>query len=278
MRAGLFLAACLLVVIVAVWFPVPAASGGSQGPVIADTNPPSGEALYPLPGSWAASGYFSIGVRFLDTDGISVPSLSMYVDGAVVTPVSWNNPVAWGTMSSLPDGPHTAEARASDMAGNGPTIVSWSFSVDSVFPVLSISNPTGNPKLVDGSVTLAWTGSDALSGIDHYEVRLDSGWNIDVGTATSLAFPSLAPGVHYFQVTAYDLAHNYMYKTAMATVPFPPPGPAGNTTNQVTVVVPDQIPAWAIALVVINAGEAAAVVWLAVRRRSEAPLREKPAP
>jgi hypothetical protein len=223
--------------------------------------------MFPLPGAWVNySEYLTLAVRFTDPDGISLFSLSMTVDGSSV-PAGWTNFAMYASITGLSDGPHAAEASAWDQVGNGPTVVSWSFSVDTVPPVVAITTPTGNPELVDGSVTLAWTGSDVGSGIDHYEVRLDGGSSVDVGTATSLAFPDLAPGVHYFQVTAYDVARNNDHRTTIATVPFPP----GNSTAE-------QIPTWAIALVVVNAAEAAGVVWLALRRRVESSRGEKPAP
>src|SRR3989442_12289306 len=104
------------------------------------------------------------------------------------------------------------------MVGNGPTVVTWSFSIDTVPPVVVITTPTGNPELTNGSMTLAWTGSDAASGIDHYEVRLDSGLPIDVGTATSLPFPAPPPGIPYFQVTPFDRAPVPAPRTPSATL------------------------------------------------------------
>ena len=270
MRAGSFFVIGLLVVVALVAFRAPPASGASGSPDIADASPPTGLVLYPLPGAWVGSSFIGLAVRFTDMDGISESSLSMTIDGLSLG-TSWSNFVVNGYFSGLPDGAHTAEARASDTLGNGPTVVSWSFSIDTVPPILAITSPSGNPELVDGSVTLEWTGSDAASGIGHYEVRLDGGWPIDVGTATSLAFPDLAPGVHYFQVTAFDVAQTQRSRIAMATVPLPPPGSPTNTTTRVTVVVPDQIPSWAIVLVAINAAEAAAIAWVALRQRREAP-------
>ena len=265
MRAGCFPIVCLLLVIV-LWFGGPTASGTAVGPQPADTSPPTGTVLYPKAGSWTSNGYIYLGARFVDPDGISVSSLSLTVDGLPVT-VTWNNPTMYGTVVALTDGSHAVEARASDLVGNGPTIVSWSFSVDTVPPVVTISRPLGNPELVNGSTTLAWTGSDDASGIKGYNVRLDNGWAIDVGTGTSFSFPDLAPGVHYFQVLAADGAGNTAWGSTMATVPFPP----ANSTTRITVVMPDQIPSWAIVLVVINAIEAAGVAWLALRQRRERP-------
>jgi len=273
MRVESFFMIGLLVGLALMTIVAPPASGASGNPETADTNPPVGRILFPLPGAWVGSSFVSLGASFTDVDGISISSLSMTIDGMSLG-ISWGNFVLNAFLSGIPDGPHTAVAQASDTLGNGPTVLTWSFTVDTVPPVVAITTPTGNPLLTDGSMTLAWTGSDADSGIGNYEVRLDGGWPIDVGTATSLAFPDLAPGVHYFQVTAFDRAQVQASRMAIATVPTPAPT---NSTTRVTVVVPDQVPAWAIALVVINAVEAAAVVWLALRRRD--PSRpDKPVP
>jgi len=265
MRVESFFVIGLLAALVFVIVQAPPASGASGNPEVADTNPPVGTIVSPRSGAWVGYSFVALEVAFTDVDGISISSLSMTIDGMTLG-VSWSNFVLYAFPTGLVDGPHTAVARASDLAGNGPTVVTWSFSIDTIPPVLAITTPSGNPELTNGSMTLTWTGSDAGSGIDHYEVRLDSGLSIDVGTATSLAFPDLAPGVHYFQVTAFDRAQTQASRTAIATVPRPPPT---NSTTRVTLVVPDQVPAWAIALVVINAAEAAVVVWLAYRRHEE---------
>jgi len=248
----------------------------AAGPIRAtDANPPNGTILSPLPGGWSGNPYLSLQARFTDPDGIAISSLYMSIDGMVLG-TSWTNFFLSAYAQGLPEGLHTAEARASDQLGNGPTILSWSFSIDTTLPVVTITSPVRNPILPTGSVTLAWTGTDVASGIDHYEVRLDDGPPLEAGTATTFPFPGLAPGVHYFTVTAYDVAGNYAYETAIATVPAGPPGSAGNSTNQVTVVLPDQIPTWAVGLIAINAVEATALLALALRRRRQPPETASP--
>jgi len=273
-----FLAFGALAVAVASMTVAPA-SGASGPPAVADANPPAAEVLYPLPGTWTYSTNPTLRVRFADPDGIMVSSIRMDVDGLRLTlsaPSPGTVVVAYGYAGATLDGTHTANATALDQVGNGPTVLTWSFSVDTTIPVVVITSPSGNPVLADGSVTLAWTGTDTGSGIDRYNVRLDGGPIFGVGTATTFPFHNLTPGVHYFWVTAYDAAGNYNYYSdtaiAIATVPAPPPpGPPANATTQVTVVVPDQIPSWAVALVAINAAEAAAIAWVALRQRREAP-------
>ena len=280
-----FLAFGALVVAVASMTVAPA-SGASGPPAVADANPPTGEVLYPLPGTWTYSANPTLRVRFADPDGIVVSSIRMDVDGlplTLSTPSPGTVVVAYGYAPATLDGPHAANASASDQLGNGPTVLSWTFSVDTTIPVVVITSPSGNPVLADGSVTLAWTGTDTGSGIDRYNVRLDDGPWFSVGTATTFLFHNLTPGVHYFWVTAYDVAGNYNYYSdqaiAIATVPAPPPsGPPGTPTTQVTVVVPEQIPSWAVALLAVNLVEAAAIAWLAAGRRRGPSGGSKPGP
>lgn len=259
-------ALCLALLVGVALISMPRASAEFRPPDSADSLPPTGEILYPLPGGWSAYPYVSIGVRFLDPDGIMVSSLSVAVDGVPIV-TSWNGIIVNAYIQGLAEGPHTAEARASDQLGNGPTVLSWPFSLDTTRPVINITSPSGNPELTDGSVTLRWTGTDLPSGIDRYQVRLDSGPSIDVGTATSFPFPELAPGIHYFMVTGYDLAGNSAATTSIATVPAPAAQDPGNTT--VVVSLSGDMPGWALALIVISIAELAAIIGLILQRRRD---------
>jgi len=253
----------LLIVLVSV--SIPSASAATFLPDPWDSNPPAGD--------WVGR-YIDLRVRFTDPDGIMVSSLYMSVDGiSLVT--SWDGVVLYATSSAyaFPDGPHDAEARASDQLGNGPTVLSWSFLIDTTVPVVKITSPQGNPEIANGSVTLMWTGTDTGSGIDHYVVHLDNGPSIDVGNATTFPFHDLGPGLHYFYVTAYDVAGNYDYynfATAVATVPRPPPPQPPPANTIVVVSLPGEVPPWGIAVIVISLVEFAAIIGLALRQRKEA--------
>jgi len=281
----------VLVVVAVACAPLPSASGGSETPALTDTSPPTGTIENPLPGSWEDS-YVYIEALFVDPDGVSSGSLSLALDGFSLSydrsaDPSWRSVRVYDYVYGLEEGPHTVEARAQDILGNGPTVLTWSFSVDDTDPILTITYPVGNPLLANASVVLAWTGSDVPSGIDHYRVQADDGPMFNVGNVTSFPFHALAPGIHFFRVMAYDKAGNYNSLSdppiAVATVPNPPPAapPVVNatvnaTTNaaiQVTLSGPDQVPAWGIGLIVITTAEAVAVAALALRPRGEAGRR-----
>ncbi len=82
------------------------------------------------------------------------------------------------------------------------------FTVDTVAPVVSITSPTENTLFNTGNITVVWGASDATSGIDHYNYRVDGGaWSADI-TATTQIVSNLADGAHTIDVRAVDKAGN----------------------------------------------------------------------
>jgi len=237
-----------------------------------DANPPAGTILSPLPGTWQTYSYVYLRVWFSDPDGIANSSLYMAIDGRPLT-IYWTATESdvWLSTAAdgLSDGTHNAEAGASDQLGNGPTVLRWSFSKDATPPRVEITSPVGNPVLANGSVVLAWTGSDTESGIDHYQVKLDDGPPIDVGNVTSFPFNGLEVGVHYFYVRAFDVAGNsdYNFEVAIGTVLFdvppPPPPPPSPANTTIAVTLSGDTPSWALALLVLSAAELGAILVLA---------------
>jgi hypothetical protein len=82
------------------------------------------------------------------------------------------------------------------------------FYIDTVEPFVSIISPTEGENLLSSEVTVEWSGSDTLSGIDHYEVKLDSGGWIYKGVFTTHTFEDFTPGSHTSYVKAVDGAGN----------------------------------------------------------------------
>ncbi|NYT12839.1 MAG: hypothetical protein GKC03_09905 [Methanomassiliicoccales archaeon] len=113
---------------------------------------------------------------------------------------------------SLTEGWHNAELRAFDNATNlaNDTV---DFFVDSTAPSVLFGSPSEGAMLNTSTIQLAWTGEDLGSGIDHYEIRLDSGEWIDVGMNTSFLTESLTDGVHRAEVRAFDGVNNSMNDT-----------------------------------------------------------------
>lgn len=79
---------------------------------------------------------------------------------------------------------------------------------DTTPPNIEITSPNDGATLTTSDVTVSWSGSDSGSGIDHYEIRIDSGSWIDKGTSTSHTFTNLADDSYVVDVMAYDGAGN----------------------------------------------------------------------
>ncbi len=109
--------------------------------------------------------------------------------------------------TDLSDASHTVDVKTVDNAGNEAT-ESVTFTVDTTAPIVSISSPSNNQILTSSDVTVLWTGSDTTTGIDHYEVRIDSGSWVDVGMNTTQDFAGLPDGSHTVDVKAIDNAAN----------------------------------------------------------------------
>ena len=111
------------------------------------------------------------------------------------------------SLASLAEGPHTADVRAYDRVGNFAT-ATVTFSIDLTPPAVAVSSPANGAWFAITDVTVGWTGSDALSGLDRYETRLDTGNFASEGLAVSRGLSTLAEGPHAFEIRAFDLAGN----------------------------------------------------------------------
>ncbi|TFG70537.1 MAG: hypothetical protein E4H25_01825 [Methanomassiliicoccus sp.] len=107
--------------------------------------------------------------------------------------------------SELSDGTHTLYVKATDMGGLEATD-SVSIEVDTIAPAVEISTPDDGEIFSAGTVAVEWTGSDAGSGVAMYEVRLDTGIWIDVGTDLTYDFVAVPQGSHAITVRATDNA------------------------------------------------------------------------
>ena len=111
--------------------------------------------------------------------------------------------------SALADGKHTITINASDNDGNAATAVSASFTIDTVPPVLTISNPTTGKITNQASLTVEGVTNDATSSPAEVVILLNG---TDVGTVTVGSDGSfskditLAEGTNSIVVTATDHA------------------------------------------------------------------------
>jgi hypothetical protein len=135
-----------------------------------------------------------------DSGGSGVASYSCSVDGAAYSTC------AAVTNLVLAAGSHTFRARAYDGAGNSSTIQTYSWTIDTTPPTVTL---TSKPMATTNSLTasFAFVGSDSGGGsIAGYECALDAAAYSSCTTPKSYA--SLADGVHTFKVRATDTAGN----------------------------------------------------------------------
>lgn len=161
------------------------------------------------------------GFGFTIDDAHAVPQVECWLDGA--PPAACDLPAVAdhrGThtlsLSGVSDGAHVLHVRTTDAATNTAT-ADLPFRVDTKAPVVTMTRPTA-PITVALSTTASWSGTDAGSGIGHFETRwMRSPYNGTFGawsaastlTATSKVYGSLAPGSTYcFATRATDKAGN----------------------------------------------------------------------
>lgn len=121
------------------------------------------------------------------------------------------------TFNDLSEGNHVVSIKAHDMVGNTRE-ATINFVVDVTIPEINIVSPASSTKIKEDSITVIWTGSDNLSGIDHYEVSIDEKPAINKETETTHQFTKLNDGIHKIQLKVTDHAGNYRSTTVSFTV------------------------------------------------------------
>ncbi|MFP3871828.1 MAG: InlB B-repeat-containing protein [Candidatus Aenigmatarchaeota archaeon] len=122
------------------------------------------------------------------------------------------------TFNDVEDGEHTVEVRGvnenitSSASGvnlfgaGGQAVEDVSFTVDTTPPDVNIITPEDEETFDVDSIRSEWTGSDEVSGIDYYEVKLDDGdWEEE---DVDITLSNLEEGDHTIQVRAVDHAGN----------------------------------------------------------------------
>ncbi len=99
-------------------------------------------------------------------------------------------------------------------------------------PVVQIISPENNSYLNTPDVDVEWYGSDVGSGIDHYEISIDSSPPVNLGKATTYTFYNLSQGYHTIAVKAVDKFGNSAVATVSFWIDLTPP--------EVTIISPEQ--------------------------------------
>jgi len=112
------------------------------------------------------------------------------------------------TFSNVSEGNHNIRIKAVDKLGNSEEL-SVIFILDTTPPIISIKFPKNESKVKFSRVTVAWSGFDELSGVNHSRVRLDESLWINVATNATYTFSQLSEGTHIVDVKVIDKAGNY---------------------------------------------------------------------
>jgi len=138
-----------------------------------------------------------------------------------------------------------------------PAAADASMTVDTVAPTIAITAPAANATVNSNSITFDWNGTDATSGIDHFEVWLDGGAPTST-TNPTVTIAGIADGAHTFHVAAIDRAGNRNETSVLFVV-------NGNPYGWIW---------WLVLIVIAIAGIVLFLIWWKRRKDEEA---ERPA-
>ncbi|GAB4211275.1 MAG: hypothetical protein OHK0022_45610 [Roseiflexaceae bacterium] len=118
--------------------------------------------------------------------------------------VNWTNCTTPRTLSNLSQGSHTFRVRAYDKAGNfDGSAAQHTWQVDRTAPTLTVTDPITTSASSD--VTFTFSASDALSGLNRTQCKVDTGTFMD---CTSPFQATVTDGNHTFQFRAIDNVGN----------------------------------------------------------------------
>ncbi len=107
--------------------------------------------------------------------------------------------------TGISDGSYDLIAKAVDYYGN-VNYTKISITVDNTNPVVAITAPMDNAIIIGMNVTVNWSYTEIH--IDHFEIEMDGGSWINVGTNLSYNFTNLQEGEHTVVVRGIDTLGN----------------------------------------------------------------------
>ena len=149
--------------------------------------------------------------------GTGVGNYELWIDGSQV-----GSDIAAGTntttvATALSDGSHTWLIKAIDRAGNARSTASRILTVDATPPAaFGLTSPLDGAQHQPAGRSFSWaSANDATSGVERYELWIDSAKDRDVaisacaaGSCSSRSLVLLGDGSHFWSVKAIDTAGN----------------------------------------------------------------------
>lgn len=178
-----------------------------------DSNAPSLSITAPAADSFVKTKDVDIAWTAGDA-GAGVASLQLAADSGPAIGLAGD--VTSYRLTGLVERSHVVGLLATDGAGN-TALQTVAFGVDATAPDLSIVSPSGG-YINTRDLHLAWTGSDANSGIARYELSLDGGEIVSLPDASGYTFPGVTESAHQVRIQAFDRAGNVAEKTLDVTV------------------------------------------------------------
>jgi hypothetical protein len=142
-----------------------------------------------------------------------------------VPAVTYAPAIADKELTSIADGVWYFHARFKKGDTWGP-ISTFRFQIDTQPPLpFSLFFSEGD-NITTATPSLILNATDTLSGIDHYQIKIDGEEPLNVASKDLLAsstyiLPSQISGQHYLEVAAYDQAGNYSSATKVFRVSLP---------------------------------------------------------
>jgi len=157
---------------------------------------------------------------------------------------SWTD---YGTNTSIEieldkEGFYIISVKAVDKAGN-KNETKIILTIDTTPPSINIILPTNHSYINSSFLELIWNGTDTLSGIHYYEIKIDGAAWINIGYTTSFYVHGLNDGAHTIHVRAVDHAGNHNVSTVIFYIDTKKPtikviSPVNNTiTNSSTIEI-----------------------------------------
>jgi hypothetical protein len=172
-----------------------------------------------LTGTIGANNWFTSNVvlNLTATDDYSGVDIIRYVIGTG----SWINYSGNVTMSS--EGVFVVIFSSIDNSSIEEANQTVTVKIDKSLPTLTFNQSSGLTVTKNYNV-VSWNGSDAVSGIDHFEVKIGDGSFVSVGKAMSYNFTGLTNGTYNVTVKAVDNAGHEYNTSIQFTVSLPGAG------------------------------------------------------
>ncbi|UCD85368.1 MAG: hypothetical protein JSU92_04010, partial [Deltaproteobacteria bacterium] len=158
-----------------------------------------------------------------DDVGSGVASCEVTVNGGTWMPS--------GTVFTLTDGPHTAQARVTDDCGNTGVSSLVPFVVDATPPVVSISSPSSGDCIDSTSVMVDGSVTEAGSGV--YELKVEAGIYSATGAVLPITLVIPTDGVYTITLQAEDNCGNIGLVDTVAGVQVDTVTPTGSVSSPV---------------------------------------------